>query len=152
MLPPPCTCDGRVPGQAVWGTGSSGSPPNPAHHLKITSFPQGSGSGGSAAPVQVCSTQPPGPLLTLSEGTASKTLDNNPEQGYSPFTGEEASSGDSQQAEFVPHLLFSESSLLFHAERLWLPSHHSTASIPQPREELVSFKPKPSPGCCPLEC
>lgn len=73
MLPPPCRCDSRVPGQGVWGTGSSGSPPNP-DHLKITSFPQSSGSErSSAVPVQVCSTQTPGFLVTLSEGSQQHT-------------------------------------------------------------------------------
>lgn len=134
----------------MWGTGSSGS--NPVHHLNITGFPQSSGSERCpAVPVQVCSKQPPGSPLTLSKGTDSSKLSNDPEQGHNPFRGE-VFPGASQQAGFVPHPLFGESLLLLHTERLWLPSHSSTASNPQPRQQLVTFKPKPSQGSCPLEC
>lgn len=94
----------------------------------------------SQSHIQPCGVRPPGSLITLSRSAASSVLCNNPEQDYNRFGG----GFPWRPAEdwICYSFLFGGSLVLFHAERLWPPSHRRANGSPKPKRKLVSFMPK----------
>lgn len=144
MLHPPCTHDARVPGQGGCRTWSGGSLPNPSpvseDILLSTQLRLREPCCGCTS---TCAARGCPAPSSPSPGAEPATRCAITESGIT--TTSEVSPVDSQEIEFVIRFLFGKSSVLFHAERLWPPSHDRAAGSPKLTHKLVSFNAQTTP-------